>query len=110
MKITEKHLIFLAQKKHPTLASKVHGGVKVSIHDLIPKMKTAYKRERECEIHNTLNLLKNWRKTKSNNDLFHKLCKVTYTMTTKNWRNRLFTRLIKEHLSLYKARIKNKEI
>lgn len=94
MKITQKHLQFLAQKKYPSLASKVNNGAKVSIHELIPNSNQAYKREVECEVTNTLMLLKSWRKKYTNDELYHKLADVTHTLRISNWRDRLFSKLM----------------
>ena len=100
MKVTQKHLQFLAQKRYPSLTNKINDGVKVSIHELIPNTNRQYKRELECEVHNTLMLLKSWRKRYSKRKFYIQLSQVIYNdqrPTTKHWRNRLFSKLIREY-------------
>lgn len=102
MKVTQKHLQFLAQKRYPSLTNKINDGVKVSIHELIPNTNRQYKRELECEVHNTLMLLKSWRKRYSKRKFYIQLSQVIYNdqrPTTGHWRNRLFSKLIREHRS-----------
>ena len=72
----------------------------VSIHELIPNTNRQYKRELECEVHNTLMLLKSWRKRYSKRRFYIQLSQVIYNdqrPTTKHWRNRLFSKLIREY-------------
>lgn len=60
MKITQAHLQFIGQKQYPNLSKKLKVPL-VSIHNLIPKDSRPYSPNRECEVRNTLQLLKAWK-------------------------------------------------
>lgn len=96
MKITQKHLEFLGQKHYPNLAKELKIPL-VSIHNLIPKDSRPYGRNRECEVHNTLQLLKIWKKNLGcSNSFYQKLEEsMGYSYPQKPWRRRLFKKLLK---------------
>lgn len=102
MKVTAKHLQFLAQKKYPSLYTQVSNNSKVSIHELIPadKKLQPYGRERECEVLNTLTLLCSWRRRTRGYEIekMLELSRANYNLLSpNNWRLRLFKKLLREH-------------
>lgn len=96
MKITPKHLHFLGQKQYPNLAKELKIPL-VNIHDLIPKDSRPYKRDLECEVRNTLQLLKIWKKNLGCSNAFYKKLEESmgYAYPKNTWRRRLFKKLIK---------------